>query len=198
MKISADKQTVNRAISCFFKTLPILRKRLLEDAEFSYAFDPACKDRNEVILTYPSFFAVGTYRVAHEFYEYGFPVFARALTEYAHRKTGIDIHPGAKIGRRFFIDHGTGVVVGETCEIGDGVRLYHNVTLGAKSFVSEPDGSIKKGGKRHPTLKNGVVVYAGATILGGDVIVGDHTVVGGNVILTHSVGENEKITRQRE
>ena len=148
---------------------------------------PAAKSLDEVVMTYPAFIAIFTYRIAHKLYELGVPMIPRVMTEQAHEVTGIDIHPGATIGRYFFIDHGTGVVIGETTTIGEHVKLYQHVTLGAKSFPVGPDGTPVKGIKRHPDLGDRVIVYAGATILGGDTKIGDDCVVGGNVWLTHSL-----------
>ena len=138
------------------------------------------------MLAYPAFEAISIYRLAHRLYELAVPLIPRMMTEYAHRITGIDIHPGAKIGKYFFIDHGTGVVIGETCTIGDHVKLYQGVTLGAKSFALDEQGNPVKGIKRHPDIGNNVIIYAGATILGGDTVIGDDCVIGGNVWLTHS------------
>ena len=161
--------------------------------EAAYEGDPAAKSTDEVILTYPAFTAIGAYRVAHELYVHQVPLIPRIMTEYAHRVTGIDIHPGATIGKRFFIDHGTGVVIGETTTIGEHVKLYQHVTLGAKSFEVAEDGSLVKGIKRHPDIGDNVVVYAGATILGGDTRIGNNCVIGGNVWLTHSVPDGETV-----
>ena len=149
---------------------------------------------DEIILTYPGFKAICIYRIAHELYEMKIPILPRIMTEYAHAMTGIDIHPGATIGKYFFIDHGTGVVIGETTTIGEHVKLYQHVTLGAKSFEANDDGSLVKGIKRHPDIGNYVVVYAGATILGGNTHIGDHCVIGGSVWLTHSLPAGETIT----
>lgn len=167
--------------------LPGVYEVLLTDIMAGYEGDPAAKAVDEIILCYPAFIAIGTHRVAHELYTMGLPVVARLMSEYAHKKTGIDIHPGATIGKHFFIDHGTGVVIGETTVIGENVKLYQHVTLGAKSFPVNDDGTLVKGIKRHPNIGNNVVIYAGATILGGDVYIGDNCVIGGNVWLTHSV-----------
>lgn len=167
--------------------IPEVYELLLTDIMAGYEGDPAAKAVDEIILAYPAFIAIGTHRIAHELYLMGLPVVARLMSEYAHRKTGIDIHPGASIGKHFFIDHGTGVVIGETTVIGENVKLYQHVTLGAKSFPVNDDGSLVKGIKRHPNIGNNVVIYAGATILGGDVYIGDNCVIGGNVWLTHSV-----------
>ena len=138
-------------------------------------------------MSYPSLEAISVFRIANLISSFGVPIIPRIMTEYAHKVTGIDIHPGATIGKSFFIDHGTGVVIGETCTIGDGVKLYQGVTLGAKSFPLDEDGNPIKGIKRHPNLEDNVVVYAGATILGGDTVIGHDSIIGGNVWLTHSV-----------
>ncbi len=167
--------------------IPDIYVMLQSDVMAGYEGDPAAQSADEIILTYPAFIAIGTHRIAHELYVMGQGMAARLMSEYAHRKTGIDIHPGATIGKHFFIDHGTGVVIGETCVIGENVKLYQHVTLGAKSFPVADDGSLVKGIKRHPNIGNNVVIYAGATILGGDVYIGDNCVIGGNVWLTHSV-----------
>jgi len=172
------------------RRLPELRTILEQDVEAAYAGDPAAKGHAEVIFCYPGLDAITTYRIAHELLQLGVPFVPRMMTEHAHSKTGIDIHPGATIGTSFFIDHGTGVVIGETTEIGAHVKLYQGVTLGALSFQRAPDGQMARGYKRHPTLHDHVVVYANATILGGDTIVGHHAVIGSNVWLTHSVEPN--------
>jgi serine O-acetyltransferase len=138
-------------------------------------------------MTYPGVFAVSVYRFAHALYEMNVPVMPRAMTEWAHQRTGIDIHPGAKIGRSFFIDHGTGVVIGETTEIGDNVKIYQGVTLGALSFLKDARGRMVKGYKRHPTVRNNVTIYANAIILGGDTILGEGSTIGGSTFLTSSV-----------
>ena len=168
------------------RVLPI-RETLTTDLEAAYLGDPAARSLEEILLSYPSVEAVSTYRIAHELYRLGLPMVARIMSETAHAKTGIDIHPGATIGDHFFIDHGTGVVIGETCVIGNNVKLYQGVTLGAKSFQLDDDGNPVKGVKRHPNIEDDVVIYAGATILGGDVTVGKGCVVGGNSWITRSV-----------
>lgn len=177
------------------KKLPDIRKTLWTDITAAYQGDPAAKSPNEIILAYPAFTAISAYRIAHELYTMHVLLIPRIITEYAHSITGIDIHPGAKIGEYFFIDHGTGVVIGETSTIGSHVKLYQNVTIGAKSFDINPDGSLVKGIKRHPDIGNDVVIYAGATILGGDTKIGDHCVIGGNVWLTHSVEAGSVVIR---
>ena len=173
--------------------LPEIRRVLWTDIVAAYRGDPAAKNPDEVILAYPAFTAISAYRIAHELYAMNVPLIPRVITEYAHRLTGIDIHPGATIGEYFFIDHGTGVVIGETATIGDRVKLYQHVTIGAKSFDVAPDGSLVKDIKRHPDIGNDVVIYAGATILGGDTYIGDKCVIGGNVWLTHSVKAGEVV-----
>ena len=178
--------------------MPAVRELLETDLVAAYEGDPAATCREEIITAYPAFEAMSVFRVAHELYVLGVPMLPRMMTEYAHSRTGIDIHPGATVGRYFFIDHGTGVVIGETTVIGDRVKLYHGVTLGAKSFDVAPDGSLVKGVKRHPNIGNGVVVYAGATILGGDTTIGDGCVIGGNVWLTHSVPAGKTVVAAHE
>lgn len=175
----------------FFDSLPVIFEKLNEDVAALYEGDPAAKSKNEVIQTYPGFYAIAAYRVAHELHKLGIAGVPRVITEHAHSKTGIDIHPSASIGKHFCIDHGTGIVIGETAIIGDHVKIYQGVTLGALS-VSKDDASRK----RHPTLEDHVVVYAGATILGGETVIGHHSVVGGNVWLTRSVPPHSKIYYQ--
>ena len=174
--------------------LPKIRTYLHADMQAAYDGDPAAQSIEEVILSYPCVLAITTYRIAHELYIRGVPMIPRIMSEYAHSKTGIDIHPGARIGKNFFIDHGTGVVIGETSEIGDNVKLYQGVTLGALSFTKDEKGQIVKGYKRHPTIGDSVIIYAGATLLGGDTIIGDATVVGGNVWITTSIPSNTQVT----
>lgn len=171
----------------FLSTLPEIMRRLNTDIQAIYDGDPAAKSKAEVILCYPGFYAISIYRMAHELYRLGVPNIPRIMTEYAHEKTGIDINAGAIIGDYFCIDHGTGIVIGETAVLGDHVKLYQGVTLGAKSFEKDENGHLVKGGKRHPNLGNHVTVYANATILGGDTTIGDHSVIGGNVWLINSV-----------
>ena len=170
----------------FMRQLPRLRSLLAKDVRAAYEGDPAAKGYDEVIFSYPGLFAVTVYRVAHQLLQLGVPLIPRIMTEYAHSRTGIDIHPGADIGERFFIDHGTGVVVGETTVIGRRVRLYQGVTLGALSVPRE-DADRLRDQKRHPTIEDEVIIYAGATILGGDTLIGARSVIGGNVWLTESV-----------
>lgn len=171
----------------FLQKIPGLRKMLMGDVKAAFDRDPAARSLEEIILSYPGVLAVTIYRLSHELWLQEVPFVPRMMTEYAHSITGIDIHPGATIGSNFFIDHGTGVVIGETTEIGDNVTLYQGVTLGGYRFRRAPDGSLERGYKRHPTIQDGVIIYAGATILGGDTVVGAGSVVGGSVWLTHSV-----------
>ncbi len=171
----------------FLNRLPDLRKILATDVQAAYDGDPACRTMDEVIFCYPGLEAITVFRLAHELHELDVPFIPRMMTEWAHQKTGIDIHPGAKIGKYFFIDHGTGVVIGETCEIGERVKLYQGVTFGALSFDTDSDGNLVRGLKRHPTIEDRVVIYANATVLGGKTIVGHHSVIGSSVWLTRSV-----------
>ena len=173
--------------------LPAIKQKLLKDVIALYEGDPAARSPEEVILSYPGFYAISIYRLAHEFYLRSIPYISRLMTEFAHEKTGIDIHAGATIGEYFFIDHGTGIVIGETTTIGDRVKIYQGVTLGAKSFELDEEGNPVKGIKRHPDIGNGVVIYANATILGGNTKIGDGCVIGGNVWLTRSVPAGEVV-----
>jgi serine O-acetyltransferase len=182
MEALAQQKTVD-----LLRRLPELRLELEQDVQAAYEGDPAAKSFHEVIFCYPGLEAITVYRIAHELLLLGVPLVPRMMTEYAHARTGIDIHPGARIAGGFFIDHGTGVVIGETCDIGRNVKLYQGVTLGALSFPRDAAGNVIRGMKRHPTLEDEVVVYANATILGGDTVVGHHAVIGSNVWLTQSV-----------
>jgi len=175
----------------YMAQIPGIYELLLTDVQAMADGDPAATTDYEVIRTYPGFYAMAFYRLAHGLYLEQVPLIPRILTEYAHSKTGIDIHPGAQIGPHFFMDHGTGIVIGETCQIGERVKLYQGVTLGALS-VSKTMASTK----RHPTIESGVVIYSGATILGGDTVVGKDAIIGGNVWLTRSVAANTKIYHQ--
>jgi len=174
----------------FFERLPAVRALLAADVEAAFEGDPAAKSFAEIVVAYPSIRAIAIYRIAHELFVQGVPLLPRMMTEHAHDRTGIDIHPGSKIGRRFFIDHGTGVVIGETCEIGNDVRLYQGVTLGARS---PRHGESLRGTKRHPTIEDDVTIYAGATILGGETVIGSGSVIGGNVWLMESVPSGSKV-----
>lgn len=171
----------------FLRRLACIRSVLDMDVSAAFRGDPAAKSHHEIIFCYPGLDAITVYRVAHELLKLSVPYIPRMMTEVAHSRTGIDIHPGAQIGPSFFIDHGTGVVIGETCEIGSGVKLYQGVTLGALSFQKDAEGELVRGTKRHPTLEDDVTVYANATILGGKTVVGARSVIGSNVWLTHSV-----------
>jgi serine O-acetyltransferase len=181
----------------FLERLPELRKTLATDVQAAYDGDPACKSLDEVIFCYPGLEAVTVYRLAHLLYELDIPFIPRMMTEWAHSRTGIDIHPGARIGEYFFIDHGTGVVIGETTDIGEHVKLYQGVTLGALSFKTDGEGHLVRGQKRHPTLEDRVVVYANATILGGATVVGHDAVVGSSVWLTQSVAPNTTVVLEK-
>lgn len=180
--MSRDEDTHKNKAGEFFKFIQVINKKLWKDAEFIYKGDPAAEDVDEVILSYPGFFAIAVYRLAHEMYRIDIPKIPRIMTEYAHQITGIDIHPGASIGTPFFIDHGTGIVIGETSKIGNKVKIYQGVTLGALS-VDKKLTNVK----RHPTIEDDVVIYAQAVILGGDTVIGHNATIGGNVWLTQSV-----------
>jgi len=172
----------------FFKQLPILRESLCQDIEAIFSGDPAAKSREEVLVAYPGFYAITAYRIANILYKNEVPLIPRLISKNAHRLTGIDVHPGARIGKGFCIDHGTGVVIGETTDIGENVKIYQGVTLGALS-VKKEDASTK----RHPTIENNVVIYAGATILGGETVIGSNSVIGGNVWITQSLPPNSRV-----
>ncbi len=189
-----DSDRVKQIIDELMNRFPSIYAMLLTDIEAAYNGDPAAENVDEIILCYPAFRAISIYRIAHELYLMKLPVIPRAMTENAHRMTGIDIHPGATIADHFFIDHGTGVVIGETTVIGSNVKLYQHVTLGAKSFAVNDDGTLVKGLKRHPNIGNNVVIYAGATILGGNTYIADNSVIGGNVWLTSSTEPGEVVT----
>jgi len=176
--------------------LPSIREALIEDVVAAYNGDPAALSYAEVMVAYPCMTAIVTHRLAHELYRLNVPIVPRIMSERAHAETGIDIHPGAQIGRRFFIDHGTGVVIGETTEIGDNVKIYQGVTLGAKSFPVDENGIPIKHIKRHPTIEDDVVIYAGATILGGDTIIGKGAVIGANVFVMESVDPGASVTQK--
>ncbi|MDH5559506.1 MAG: serine acetyltransferase [Deltaproteobacteria bacterium] len=174
--------------------IPKIRVLLKKDVEAAYIGDPAAQSHEEVIMSYPSIQAISLHRFAHEMYIRDVPLIPRMISEYAHTKTGIDIHPGSIIGESLFIDHGTGVVIGETCRIGDNVKIYQGVTLGALSFRKDDNGALVKGQKRHPTIEDNVVLYAGCNILGGDTVIGRDSVIGGNVWITESVPSRTVIT----
>jgi serine O-acetyltransferase len=178
----------------FLRRLPEIRKLLLRDVQAAFDGDPAATNLDEVILAYPGLLAVSVYRIAHALYDLGVPMMARIMTEWAHSRTGCDIHPGANIGAAFFIDHATGVVIGETTDIGEGVKLYQGVTLGALSFPRDATGQIIRGKKRHPTVESGSTLYANATVLGGQTVVGADSVIGGSVFLTRSVPPRSRVS----
>ncbi|MDR0510500.1 MAG: serine O-acetyltransferase [Rikenellaceae bacterium] len=177
----------------FFDEIPLIYTGLMKDAEMYDRCDPASYCKEEVILCYPGFFAMMVHRFANVLYRLDVPILPRVLAEYAHSVTGIDIHPGATIGRHFYIDHGTGIVIGETCVIGDNVKIYQGVTLGA-TFV----GKELQGTRRHPTIEHNVIIYAGSTILGGETVIGHDTVIGGNVWLTESVPPHSTVYHRPE
>jgi serine O-acetyltransferase len=175
------------------RRIPHIRKMLEGDVQAAMDGDPAAKSFDEVIFSYPCIKAIMVHRVAHELYRQGVPLLPRIMSEYAHTMSGIDIHPGARIGKHFFIDHGTGVVIGETTVIGDNVKIYQGVTLGALSFPKDDRGNLLRGIKRHPTIEDGVTIYAGATVLGGDTVIGKGSTIGGNVWITRSVAPGTKV-----
>jgi serine O-acetyltransferase len=183
--------------AAFLSRLPKLQQILTSDVEAAFNGDPAAKTQEEILLCYPGIEAITVYRIAHELLKLGVPYLPRIMTEWAHRETGIDIHPGAAIGGSFFIDHGTGVVIGETCEIGSNVTLYQGVTLGAWSFPRDEDGNLIRGTKRHPTLEDRVAVYSNATILGGTTVVGAGSLIGSSVTLNRSVPPNTIVTIEK-
>lgn len=180
----------------FLEQLPPLRRLLAKDVQAAFDGDPACKSLDEVIFCYPGLEAITVYRLAHILYQLDIPFIPRMMTEWAHARTGIDIHPGATIGEYFFIDHGTGVVIGETCEIGNHVKIYQGVTLGALSFATDGEGNLVRGMKRHPTIEDRVVIYANATILGVTVI-GHDSVIGSSAWLTSSVAPNTTVVLEK-
>ncbi len=188
LNIEESVLDLDRIVAEFKEQLLEIKNALMKDVDALYHGDPAAKSRNEVILAYPGFYATAAYRIAHFLLQKEIPLIPRIITEHAHCITGIDIHPGAKIGQHLCIDHGTGVVIGETCVIGDRVKIYQGVTLGALSVVNKNDKS-----KRHPTIENDVVIYAQATILGGNTTIGQNCVIGGNVWITESIPSNTKV-----
>jgi len=187
------EQQARQAVEHLFGSLPTIQRTLEQDIQAAYNGDPAARSPMEIVMSYPCIMAIATYRLAHALYEKKIPLIPRVMTELAHGRTGIDIHPGATIGPAFFIDHGTGVVIGETCVIGRNVKLYQGVTLGAVSFPKDENGNPIKGIKRHPEVGDNVTIYAEATILGGDTVIGTGSEIGGNVWLTHSVQPNSKV-----
>ncbi|HUI90973.1 MAG TPA: serine O-acetyltransferase EpsC [Chitinivibrionales bacterium] len=191
------EEQAQKALTTLVESLPEIRKMLLEDIEAAYEGDPAASCLEEIILSYPCIEAIATYRIAHLLYKLDVPLVPRIMTEHAHSRTGIDIHPGAKIGPRFFIDHGTGVVIGETTTIGKNVRLYQGVTLGALSPFDKK-GHPQRGVKRHPDIQDEVIIYANATILGGKTVIGKGAVVGGNSWITKSVPAGAVVYKDQE
>ncbi len=190
-----DKKT-DKIVSEFISRLPEMRSKLHKDAKAAYNGDPAAKSLSEIIFCYPGIRAIINYRVAHELLILGVPIIPRIITELAHSETGIDIHPGAKIGESFMIDHGTGVVIGETAQIGDNVRIYQGVTLGARSFPLDDNGNPIKGIDRHPKIGNGVVLYSNTTLL-GNIRIGDGAIIGGNLWVDYDVSAGEKIHQKK-
>jgi serine O-acetyltransferase len=181
----------------FLKRIPRIRRVLATDVQAAFDGDPACHTTDEIVFCYPGFEATTVYRIANELLRLEVPFIPRMMTEWAHKQTGIDIHPGATIGEFFFIDHGTGVVIGETCEIGQHVKLYQGVTLGALSFPTDADGHLIRGHKRHPTIEDRVVIYANATVLGGRTVVGHDSVIGSSVWLTRTVSPFTTVTLEK-
>ncbi len=192
-----DMQACSKEIlEKFFARFADLRGLVIDDIRAAYDGDPAALTYAEVQLAYPGLLAIAAHRLAHELYALDVPVLPRIMSEWTHSETGVDLHPGASIGRRFFIDHATGVVIGETTEIGDNVKIYQGVTLGAKSFPLDENGNPIKHIKRHPTVGNGVVIYANATVLGGDTVIGEGSVIGASVFLNESVPPNSRVFSQ--
>lgn len=189
--VHCEEQGQEIAIN-FMKELPRLRDLLAKDVRAAYEGDPAAKSYDEIIFSYPGLFAITVYRLAHQLYKQDVPLIPRIMSEYAHNMTGIDIHPGAQIGESFFIDHGTGVVIGETTEIGSRVRIYQGVTLGALSLPKDAVEQLRNE-KRHPSIEDDVIIYAGVTILGGEAVIGARSIVGGNVWITTSVPPDTKV-----
>lgn len=188
-----DTDKAQTLVILFFERLPEIHSKLEKDLEAVFEFDPAAKSRSEVLISYPGFFAIAIYRLSYELWKSKVPILPRLISEHVHSKTGIDIHPGAKIGERFFIDHGTGIVIGETSIIGNDVKVYQGVTLGALTVSKD-----KAETKRHPTIGNNVTIYANATILGGQTIIGDDAVIGGNVWITNSIPPRSLVYHKSE
>ena len=179
--------------TAFLSELPAIRATLVHDVAAAFEGDPAAGSVDEIILAYPGLYAITVHRLAHELFSFGVPLMPRIMSEHAHTRTGVDIHPGATIGKSFFIDHGTGVVIGETTVIGDRVRLYQGVTLGALTVPREENGVVRRGTKRHPTVEDDVTIYANAIVLGGDTVIGKGAVIGGSVFLTQSVPPGSRV-----
>lgn len=191
------RKKATNAVAALVEALPDIQTTLQKDILAAYEGDPAARSTLEVVASYPCLYAIAVHRIAHILYKENVPLVPRIMSELAHSKTGIDIHPGAQIGEGFFIDHGTGVVIGETCVIGNNVKIYQGVTLGALSFLKDAQGRLVKGIKRHPDVGDNVVIYAGATILGGDTKIGSNSEIGGNVWLTHSVPPHSRVYNQQ-
>lgn len=188
-----DTENTERIVKQFFSDLEIIHSWLEADLETVFNFDPAAKSRSEVLVAYPGFFAIAIYRLSHQLWILDVPILPRLISEYVHSKTGIDIHPGAVVGQRFFIDHGTGIVVGATSIIGNDVKIYQGVTLGALTVSKD-----KASAKRHPTIENDVIIYANATILGGNTTIGSESVIGGNVWITNSIPSKSLVYHKSE
>ncbi|MBQ4507266.1 MAG: serine acetyltransferase [Firmicutes bacterium] len=186
---------IARTAELYITSLPGIYSLLEKDVTAMYDGDPAASSTDEIALCYPGFYAISIFRLAHVLYRAGVPLIPRMMTEFAHEKTGIDINPGAEIGDYFCIDHGTGIVIGETAVIGDRVKIYQGVTIGARSFEKDENGNPVKGGKRHPNIGSGVVIYANATILGGDTVIGDGCTIGSSAWITHSVPPGSTVVR---
>jgi serine O-acetyltransferase len=187
------KEKAQKVAEDLLECIPEIKRRVTADVQAAYEGDPAAKSLEEIILSYPCVYAIATYRIAHELHEKGVPIIPRMMSEHAHSLTGIDIHPGARIGENFFIDHGTGVVIGETSQIGNNVRIYQGVTLGGRSLPREEIPRMR-GRKRHPTIEDDVIIYSGATILGTKTVIGKGAVIGGNVWITSSIPPNTTVT----
>ncbi|MDP4177793.1 MAG: serine acetyltransferase [Bacillota bacterium] len=185
------EEQADKICSSFLESLPTIQEYIMTDVKAAFDGDPAAFDMEQIIFSYPGIFAISIYRLAHELYKLSVPWIPRIMTEYAHNETGIDINAGAQIGKYFFIDHGTGIVIGETCIIGNHVKIYQGVTLGA---LSPKAGQSLKGVKRHPTIEDNVTIYSGASILGGDTVIGKNTVIGGNAFITKSVPDGTKVS----
>jgi serine O-acetyltransferase len=191
------RRRAEKIVLHLIREIPAVRYLLKTDVEAAYEGDPATNSYEEIIVSYPCIEAIAIQRIAHILYREQLPLLPRIMTEWAHSRTGIDIHPGAQIGSYFFIDHGTGVVIGETCRIGSHVKLYHGVTLGARSFQKDEEGKIKKGGKRHPDVEDWVTIYPNSTILGGETVIGARSTIGANVFLMESIASDSLVTNEK-
>jgi serine O-acetyltransferase len=191
------RRRAEKIVLHLIREIPAVRYLLKTDVEAAYEGDPATNSYEEIIVSYPCIEAIAIQRIAHILYREQLPLLPRIMTEWAHSRTGIDIHPGAQIGSYFFIDHGTGVVIGETCRIGSHVKLYHGVTLGARSFQKDEEGKIKKGGKRHPDVEDWVTIYPNSTILGGETVIGARSTIVANVFLMESIASDSLVTNEK-